>query len=132
MADESVHRPEDAIRVIREDAVDYLNIKLMKSGGLCKAGKIATIAEAAQLGCMVGSMIETDLAITAAVHFAAAVPGVRFGDLDMGFSLRPRDRLVKRGGAKFNDGYVIPPDEPGLGIADLREELLVGPINVYK
>lgn len=132
MADESVHQPEDAIRMIREDAVDYLNIKLMKSGGLCKAGKIAAIAEAAQVGCMVGSMIETDLAITAAVHLAAAVAGVRFGDLDMGFSLRPQGRLVKRGGAKFNDGYAIPPDEPGLGIAELREELLVGPINVYK
>ena len=104
----------------------------MKSGGLWKAGKIAAIAEAAGVGCMGGSMVETDLAITAAAHFAAAVKNVRFGDLDMGFSLKPKDRLIKRGGAEFNGGYVIPPNEPGLGIVELKEELLRGPINVYE
>lgn len=132
MVDESVHQAEDAVRVIKEDAADYINIKLMKSGGFWKARKIAAIAEAAGVGCMVGSMIETDLAITAAVHFAAAVKNVRFGDLDLGFSLKPKDRLIKRGGAFFNRGYVLPPNKPGLGIVELKEELLQGPIDVYE
>lgn len=132
MVDESVHQPEDAVRVIKEDAADYINIKLMKSGGFWQARKIAAIAEAAGIGCMVGSMIETDLAITAAVHLATAVSNVGFADLDIGFSLRPKDRLIKRGGAKFNAGYVIPPDEPGLGVLQLKEELLHGPIIVYQ
>jgi len=131
MVDESVHQPEDVIRIVKEDAADYINIKLMKSGGIQKASRIAAIAEATGVECMVGSMIETDLGITAAVHFAAATKNVKFGDLDIGFSLRPRDRLIKKGGAKFNEGYVIPPDEPGLGIQDLKEELLQGPIKVY-
>lgn len=132
MADESVHQPEDAIRVIKEEAVDYLNIKLMKSGGFWKARKIAAIAEAAGIGCMVGSMVETDLGITAAAHFAAAIRNIRFGDLDIGFSLEPRDQLIMRGGAKFDRGYVIPPNGPGLGIIELKEELLRGPIKVYE
>lgn len=132
MADESVHQPEDAIRVIKEEAVDYINIKLMKSGGFWKARKIAAIAEAAGIGCMVGSMVETDLGITAAAHLAAAVRNIGFGDLDIGFSLEPQARLIARGGAEFNGGYIIPPNEPGLGIIELEERLLRGPINVYE
>jgi L-alanine-DL-glutamate epimerase-like enolase superfamily enzyme len=80
---------------------------------------------------MVGSMVETDLGITAAVHLAAAVRNIRFGDLDLGFSLQPEERLVKKGGAEFDEGYVIPPNGPGLGIIELEERLLRGPINVY-
>ncbi|HID08597.1 TPA: dipeptide epimerase, partial [Candidatus Micrarchaeota archaeon] len=34
MADEAVHLPQDALRAIRVGAVDYINIKLMKAGGL--------------------------------------------------------------------------------------------------
>ncbi len=132
MVDESVHQPEDAIRVITENAADYINIKLMKSGGLWKARKIAAIAEAAAMPCMVGSMIETDLAITAAIHFATAVTNVKFGDLDLGFSLRPKNRLVEKGGAEFSEGYVIPSNKPGLGVVKMREELLQGPVNVYE
>ncbi|MGQ9477376.1 MAG: mandelate racemase/muconate lactonizing enzyme family protein [Candidatus Bipolaricaulia bacterium] len=132
MADESVHQPEDVIKVIKEKAVDYINIKLMKSGGFWKARKIAAIAEAAGIGCMVGSMVETNLGITAAAHFAAAVKNIRFGDLDMGFSLEPKDRLIAKGGAEFDEGYVIPPNEPGLGVIELKESLLRGPINIYE
>ena len=33
MADESVHTPHDAPAVVRENAVDCINIRLMKSGG---------------------------------------------------------------------------------------------------
>ena len=52
MADESIHSPEDAIHVIRKEATDIINIKLMKSGGILKARKIAAVAEAANVPCM--------------------------------------------------------------------------------
>jgi len=39
MADESVHSPHDAFAVTRENAVDCINIKLMKSGAYCGAYK---------------------------------------------------------------------------------------------
>jgi len=132
MADESVHTPKEALRVAQEGAADYINIKLMKSGGLWKARQIAETAEAAGVGCMIGSMVETDLAITAAVHFAAATPNVKFADLDLGFSLRPRAKLIKNGGARFESGYVIPPNAPGLGVLELNEELIRGPVRIYK
>lgn len=129
MADESVHQPEDAIRVISEDAVDYINVKLMKSGGFWKASKIISIAEAAGIPCMVGGMVETDLGLAAAVQLACGLKNVRFGDLDMGTSIR--EKLVKRGGPRFEDGSMIAPEEPGLGILELNKELLQGPVKIY-
>ncbi|MBS3788618.1 hypothetical protein KGY79_10545 [Candidatus Bipolaricaulota bacterium] len=33
MANETVHSPEEAIKVIKKKAADYINIKLMKAGG---------------------------------------------------------------------------------------------------
>ncbi|WP_410594218.1 enolase C-terminal domain-like protein, partial [Bacillus sp. SIMBA_074] len=34
MADESLFSPRDAMRLLNEHAVDFLNIKLMKTGGI--------------------------------------------------------------------------------------------------
>jgi len=45
--------------------------------------KIAHIAQAADIRCMVGCMLETRLALTAAAHVAAAMPRtIIFADLD--------------------------------------------------
>ncbi len=68
MADESIHSPHDAITGIRQDAMDMINIKLMKTGGLLDAVRLAHIAEAANLPCMLGCMSESRLALTAAAH----------------------------------------------------------------
>jgi o-succinylbenzoate synthase len=130
MADEAVFTPKDAIRVIREDAADYINIKLMKSGGLYKACQIADIAKAADIPCMVGGMVETNLSATAAVHFALAQANtVIFRDLDMG--LLAEERLVKRGGTTIENGYHYPSEGSGLGIEELDLAGLADPIVVY-
>lgn len=82
MADESVHSPRDALEVVRRGAADMINIKLMKSGGICGARKVAAIAEAADMHCMVGCMIETKIGISAGCHFATAHRIVKYADLD--------------------------------------------------
>jgi len=131
MADESVHSPEDAMRVALAGAADYINIKLMKSGGLHRAAKIASIAEAAAVPCMVGAMSETNLAITAAVHLAMAHPNIRFADLEVG--TRESFRLFDRGGVRLEDGCIRLADEeaPGLGLSAPVRERLGQPTMVY-
>ena len=47
MADETVHTPHNLIDVIRQEAADMVNIKLMKAGGILQATRIAQIADAA-------------------------------------------------------------------------------------
>ncbi|WP_088011976.1 dipeptide epimerase [Gottfriedia acidiceleris] len=82
MADESLFSPQDALRLIKEDAVDLLNIKLMKTGGIRRALQIADIAERANIPCMIGSMMETSVSVLAAAHIATAHPNIQKIDLD--------------------------------------------------
>ncbi len=130
MADESIHQPIDVLRVIKEEAVDYINIKIMKSGGFWKAQQIAFLADAAGMECQVGGMVETDLGLAAAVNLACGLSNIRFGDLDMGSSFR--EKLIKRGGAIFENGCMVPGDRPGLGIEELNEQVVGMPFKTYK
>jgi len=82
MADESVHSPHDAFAVTRENAVDCINIKLMKSGGLLRGVQIATVAASAGVTCMVGCMEETRLALTAGAHLVCSQKNIVYADLD--------------------------------------------------
>ncbi|MEM2103073.1 MAG: dipeptide epimerase, partial [Candidatus Bathyarchaeia archaeon] len=129
MADESVHSPADALQLIKANAVDMINIKLMKSGGIHNARKIAHIAEAANVPCMIGCMGESTVGITAAVHFAAATKNVQYADLDCDILLA--DKLVSKGGAGLKDSERIPGNEAGYGITELDEKLLGKPVRVY-
>ncbi len=83
LADESVFTLEDAIRVIEGGCADMVNVKLMKCGGISKAAEILAWCEAREVGCMIGSMLETPLSIAAALRLAARFEAcVRFVDLD--------------------------------------------------
>lgn len=131
MADEAVHSPEDALRVIRAEAADYVNIKLMKAGGLWRARQIATICHAAGVHNMIGGMVESNLSTAAAVHFAMAERNVVFGDLDL--AEHGDARLVVEGGSEIRDGYqvVSDPEAPGFGFRRMREERLE-PVHTYR
>lgn len=130
MADESVHSPEDALRIIRAEAADYMNIKLMKAGGLFRAREIATICKTADVPTMIGGMVETNLSATAAVHFALSHENVVFRDLDLGE--RPETQLVAVGGSSIHQGFQVlaDPDAPGYGAQKLRTEWLK-PVRTY-
>jgi L-alanine-DL-glutamate epimerase-like enolase superfamily enzyme len=72
MADESLHSPADARQIIARQAADMFNIKLMKCGGILRALEILSLAEAAGIPCIVGSMGESSIASAAAVHLSVA------------------------------------------------------------
>jgi L-alanine-DL-glutamate epimerase-like enolase superfamily enzyme len=112
MADESLHSPVDAVRLIKAEACDYFNIKIMKSGGMRHALEIATIAEAANIRCMVGCMSETRLGLSASAHVVAARKNIVFADLDS-FLILAVDPVL--GGITVKDGIVTMPETPGLG-----------------
>jgi L-alanine-DL-glutamate epimerase-like enolase superfamily enzyme len=95
-----------------------------------KVGKIAAVAEAAKVPCMIGCMGESTIGITAGVQLAAAVKNVEYADLDSDILLR--DKLVLEGGAKLEASKRIPPEKPGLGVNKLDEETLGKPVKIYK
>ncbi len=113
MADESVHSPHDAIEAVRRDACDMINIKLMKTGGILNAMRVAQIADAANMKCMLGCMSEMRVALTAAAHVVSASPNVLYADLDA-FTEYHVDPVI--GGMQFKDGSLTLPEKPGLGL----------------
>ena len=118
MADESVFGPMEVIELIRMRAADIVNIKLMKTGGLSNAIRIADIAAIYGVDCMIGCMLEGSISVAAAVHLAVAKShAITKIDLD-GPSLcafNPVD-----GGVLFNDSEISVTDAPGLGIREIR------------
>ena len=113
MADESINSPHDAITGIRQDAMDMINIKLMKTGGILDAVRLAHIADAANLPCMLGCMSESRVALTAAAHVVMSQRNVKYADLDA-FLEHDVDPVV--GGMQVKAGVVTLPDAPGLGV----------------
>lgn len=113
MVDESVHVAHDAITGIRENAMDAINIKLMKSGGILGAVRIAQVADAANIKCMLGCMDETRLGLTAAAHVVASQKNVVFADLDANLFLAT-DPVI--GGMELRQGVIRLPHAAGLGL----------------
>jgi L-alanine-DL-glutamate epimerase-like enolase superfamily enzyme len=113
MADESLHSPQDAMKLAKKQAVDIFNIKLMKSQGLYPAMRINAIGESCGITCMLGCMIETRLGISAAASLVAAQKNVTEADLD---SFRHYDDSVMRGGFTLENGVITMLDKPGLGV----------------
>ncbi len=107
IADESCVTVEDIPRIA--DCVDGINIKLMKCGGIRHALKMIHVARAHNLRVMIGCMIESSLAITAAAHLT---PLVDYADLD-GHLLINDDPYV---GVTVEKGKLVLPDGPGLGV----------------
>lgn len=113
LADESVFSAGDALEILRTRAADLINIKLMKTGGIYNALKICAIAETFGVECMMGCMLESKLAVSAAAHLAAAKGIITRADLD-GPSLCKTDPF--EGGPDFLENRIVMNDLPGIGI----------------
>ncbi|MCQ8876975.1 dipeptide epimerase [Pseudoalteromonas shioyasakiensis] len=87
-ADESLFNHKDAFKLLKAEAVDILNIKLGKSGGIHSALKINSIAESAGVKCMIGCFGESRLGLSAAAHLATARPNIHYLDLDSAFHFK--------------------------------------------
>lgn len=118
LADESVFSPADALTIMQTHAADFVNIKLMKCGGLYNALKIASAAEVYGVECMIGCMLEAKISVNAAVHLACARQIITKIDLD-GPVLCSEDPVI--GGAVFDEKDITVSDEPGLGIKGIEK-----------
>ena len=90
-------------------AVDGINIKLAKCGGLREALRMIATARAHSMLVMCGCMVESSLGITAAAHLA---PLLDYADLD-GAALVANDPYA---GARIDGGRIAIPDRAGLGV----------------
>lgn len=92
-----------------KEAYDGINVKLDKSGGVLEAYRWIQIARALNMKVMIGCMISSSCACTAAAHLT---PLVDWADLD-GSLLISNDPYA---GLKVEKGKIVLPDGPGLGL----------------
>lgn len=119
LADEAVfgYSNADAFRVIKNRTCDYINLKLMKSGGIHNAIKIYNMAQTMGIKCMMGCMIESKIGITAAASVAAAKNNMITSDLDT-MLMFEEDPII--GGVIFDKNKIKLNDKPGLGIDEIK------------
>jgi len=105
-ADESIQTASDILAL--DGAIDGVNLKLTKAGGLRGTRQLLTLARTLGLQVMLGCMVESSVALTAAAHLA---PLVDHADLD-GYLLLANDPFR---GVVMNQGRIQLPTAPGLG-----------------
>jgi len=113
MADEAVLDARDALRAVRLRACDLINVKLMKCGGLLAALALDAVAEAAGVGCQVGTMVESSVASAAGLHLALALHNA--ATVEMGGPIMLAEDLGSLR-AHYERDRVTVPDGPGLGV----------------
>ena len=107
IADEAIQTISDFRNV--QGAYSGINVKLMKCGGLRAAYIMIKMARALGMKVMIGCMTETSCAVSAAAQLS---PLADWADLD-GNLLIDNDVFE---GVTINDGKIILPDRPGIGI----------------
>jgi muconate cycloisomerase len=124
MADEAVFSIWQAEQVIAKKAADMISIYPGKNGGLLKAQRICRMAEDAGIICHLGSNLEWDIGTAAMCHVAAACSNVPVANFPVDI-LGPLYYAVhpKKNPIQFQDGCVLVPQSPGLGIDLDRNEI---------
>ncbi len=106
-ADEACLHPSDIPRLAQH--FDGVNVKIDKCGGLLEGWRMIQMARSLNLKVMLGCMVSSSAAITAAAQLS---PLVDYADLD-GFLLISNDPYR---GVQVDHGKLILPDRPGLGL----------------
>ncbi|MEJ7692989.1 dipeptide epimerase, partial [Daejeonella sp.] len=113
MADESCYNHHDARKLINSQSCDYINIKFAKSGGINEGLKIHKIAAESNIPCMIGSMLESRIALSANLHFAYACKNIKYFDLDTCLLGHLADPVT--GGLTYEGYFLDLPETPGIG-----------------
>ena len=107
IADEACLHPEDLPRIA--PYFDGVNVKVDKCGGLLEAYRMIQLAKSLGLKTMLGCMVSSSVAITAAAQLS---PLVDYADLD-GNLLIANDPVA---GVRVVRGKLVLPARPGLGL----------------
>ena len=121
IADESVWDMEDALQVIKIRGADVLSIRVSKAGGIYNARLILKMARDAGIPCILGSMLETDLGISAALQLAGSVDCKLYASALSHYLMYEASLLEKPLRRKGSTLHI--PNEPGLGVTVCEEKI---------
>jgi len=110
----------DARQLIQEQLIDYIRATVVHAGGITHLRRIAAFADMfnVRTGCH-GATDLSPVCMAAALHFDLSVPN--FGIQEYMRHTDETDAVFPHA-YSFNDGYLHPGDQPGLGV-DIDEDL---------
>ena len=118
LADESIFSLQDARKLLEQEAIDYVNIKLAKTGGISQALALADLSRNFGVKCMIGCMLEGPVSVTAGVHVASAKADViTMLDLDA-VSLLASHPV--QSSVRYDESRIVLSDEAGLGVSGIE------------
>jgi len=132
-ADEATTELSHLLQIIEKRAADVFFLKVARVGGLCKSQKWVAIAKAANIPVMCGCLTGSGFECAAQAHFIAGTEWMghieheNTGPLTLHdcfdtVSKPITDDLAKKL-PRIENGYLYPPDGPGLGM-ELNEEIV--------
>ena len=113
-ADESAVTPADVLKLIELEAVDGINVKLMKCG-ISGALDIIAMCKAARKELMLGCMIETSIGLASAVHLACGTGAFSRLDLDAHLLVAPDAEPSSGGFTHDGPSLIADSKSPGHG-----------------
>jgi L-alanine-DL-glutamate epimerase-like enolase superfamily enzyme len=112
--DESVRTPAELAAALDGEALDLLNLKLARLGGITRAREVAARCAARGVGVLVGASEELGVGTAQIAHLAAVLAGdpevEALGALRLGFDVAEPTLAIA-------DGALAVPSGPGLGVA---------------
>jgi L-alanine-DL-glutamate epimerase-like enolase superfamily enzyme len=132
-ADESTTELSHLLEIIQKKAADVFFLKVARVGGICKAQKWVAIAKAANIPVMCGCLTGSGFEAAAQAHFIAGTEWMgrleqeNTGPLSLHDCLDTVSQPITDDLAvkvpRYENGYLYPPDGPGLGM-ELNEEVV--------
>jgi muconate cycloisomerase len=126
MADESAWTAVDVLEIVERGAADMVSMYTTKPGGLLKAKKLAAVAEAAGLPLNVNGSHETGVGNAANLHLVASTAAVTEAGVFPVTTVKGQEPTEMAGrmyeddivteSFRFDDGFLLVPDKPGLGV----------------
>jgi len=101
-------------QLLSRGCVDILNISPYLLGGVRASLRLATLAEAARVGVLIGTTQELNLGTAAIAHLGAVTRGLNYPSDSTGPKLYTQD--VVKTSVRYEAGHLVVPDGPGLGV----------------
>lgn len=114
MADEAVATPEDAMKLAKIRGGSVFAVKIMKTGGIYNAKKVAAMAEASDIGLYGGTMLEGTIGSVASAHAFSTFNNLNWGTELFGPLLLTDDIVLNP--MQYRDCTLEVPKKPGLGL----------------
>jgi galactonate dehydratase len=111
---ERLHTIYEFEMLLRRGAVQYVRPDVCLAGGLTHCKKIAALAEAHHVGVVPHNPL-SPVSTAACLQLAACIPNFALQEYPRGELEPPKSEIVKKP-LQVQDGFLIVPDAPGIGI----------------